>query len=146
MCIRDSLKQREKVFGIRTDVVKMRFNQFLTFLFILGSGIQLIHMSCIYFASSCERVNTPGRNNLYPMVKSPLPFTITLLLERPACKTVIQHFAAKLRIHRLKRNIDRFKVIGNDSFNILVAHIGQSHIISLKEGKTGIIVLKVQGV
>ena len=42
------LKQREKVFGIRTDVVKMRFNQFLTFLFILGSGIQLIHMLFIF--------------------------------------------------------------------------------------------------
>ena len=56
----------------------------------------------------------------------------------------MQHFAAKLRIHCLKRHIDGRKVIFDHTFNIFLAHIGQCNIISLQERKSGIIILEIQ--
>ena len=56
----------------------------------------------------------------------------------------MKHFAAKLRIHCLKRNINRLQTVLNDPVNILLAHICQSHIISLKKRKSGIVILKIK--
>ena len=47
------------------------------------------------------------------------------------CKTIMEHFAAKLRVRRLKRNIDRFQSVPYDPLNILITHIRQCDIISL---------------
>ena len=56
----------------------------------------------------------------------------------------MEHLAAKLRIHCLERNIDRRQVIFDHPLNILLAHIRQCHIVSLQEGKPGIIILKIE--
>ena len=57
----------------------------------------------------------------------------------------MQHLTAQLRIGRVHGNIDRCQLKINDTLNVVFLHVGQRHIVSLKEGKTGIIVLKIKG-
>ena len=59
-------------------------------------------------------------------------------------KSVVQHFTAKLGIHRLKRNVHRLHMIINDTVDIVIGHIGQGDIISLQKRKPGIIVFKIE--
>ena len=59
-------------------------------------------------------------------------------------KPLPKYFAAKLRIHCLKRHIDRRKVIFDHTFNIFLTHIRQCNIISLQKRKPGIIILEIQ--
>ena len=66
------------------------------------------------------------------------------LLQGLSCKAVMQHFAPEFRIHCLERNVDRFQMIADHTLNILLTHVGKRHIISLKKGKPGIVILKIQ--
>ena len=66
------------------------------------------------------------------------------LIQSLSCKTVMQHFTPEFRIHCLERNVDRFQMIADHTLNILLTHIGKRNIISLKKGKPGIIILKIQ--
>ena len=68
------------------------------------------------------------------------------LVHHITCKPVVKHFAAKFRIGRLKGNINRGKFVIDNFLQIMFAHIGKCQIISLKERKTGIIILKVKSI
>ena len=57
----------------------------------------------------------------------------------------MEHLAAQLRIGGVHRNVDRRQLKINDTLDVMLFHVGQRHIVSLKEGKTGIIVLKIKG-
>ena len=63
------------------------------------------------------------------MLKDAAPEQVKLCLS--VCKTIMEHFAAKLRVRRLKRNIDRFQMVTDDPFYIMITHIGQCHIVAL---------------
>ena len=67
------------------------------------------------------------------------------LLQGFPCKTVIQHLASKIRVHCLEGDVDGGQPVTTDSVNIVLRHICQRHIIPLQEGKSGIIILKIQG-
>ena len=90
---------------------------------------------------------------VYPLAQNDLsihgnPGIIQLLhlFQCLPCKTIVKHFTTKFRIHRLKRNIDRFQMVTDDPFYIMITHIGQCHIISLQKGKSGIVILKIKGI
>lgn len=57
----------------------------------------------------------------------------------------MEHLAAQLRIGGVHRNVDRRQLKINDTLDVMLFHVGQRHIVSLEEGKTGIIVLKIEG-
>ena len=44
-----------------------------------------------------------------------------------------------------ERNIDRCQMVADNPVDIVVAHVGQCNIISLQEGQTRIVILKIQG-
>lgn len=56
----------------------------------------------------------------------------------------MEHLAPQFRIRCLHRNIDRCQFELDDPLNILILHVGQRHIITLQEGKAGIIILEIK--
>ena len=88
-------------------------------------------------------IHTFAQNNL-PIHGNSRFIKLIYLFQCFSCKTIMQHFAAKLRIHCLKRHIDRRKVIFDHTFNIFLTHIRQCNIISLQKRKPGIIILEIQ--
>ena len=56
----------------------------------------------------------------------------------------MEHFTAELRVHRLHGNIDRRQMESDDPLNILILHICQGDVVSLKERKSGIVILKIE--
>ena len=56
----------------------------------------------------------------------------------------MQHPAPEFGIRCLKRYINGGQVIFNNPLHIPFGHIGKRHIITLKEGKSGIIILKIK--
>ena len=46
----------------------------------------------------------------------------------------------------MKRNIYGCQMIIDDPVNIMIAHIGQRHIITLQKGQSGIVILKIQSI
>ena len=67
-------------------------------------------------------------------------------LKRIAREPVVQHPAPQFRVRCLKRDVNGLQPVSYNPFNIMVAHIGQSNIIPLKERKPGIIILEIQGI
>ena len=56
----------------------------------------------------------------------------------------MEHLTAQLRVHSLHRDIDRGQVEADDPLDILILHICQGDVVSLKERKSGVVVLKVE--
>ena len=59
-------------------------------------------------------------------------------------KSIVQHFASKIRVHRLKRNIHWFHMIIYNAINVMIRHVCQCDIISLQKRKPGIIIFKIK--
>ena len=57
---------------------------------------------------------------------------------------VFHHLAAKLGICGMNRDIDRRNMHLDDAVDIRVGHISQRNVVSVKEGKAGVVVLKIQ--
>ena len=56
----------------------------------------------------------------------------------------MEHLTAQLRVHSLHGDIDRGQVEADDPLDILILHICQGDVVSLKERKSGVVVLKVE--
>ncbi len=56
----------------------------------------------------------------------------------------MEHLHTKLRICRLNGNINRRQMIPNDSRKIMLLHICQCNIISLKKRQSRIVILKIK--
>ena len=57
---------------------------------------------------------------------------------------VVEHPAAQVRIHGLEGNVDGLQAESDDPLQIMPAHVGQGHIVSLEEGQPGIVVFKIE--
>ena len=58
------------VFGVRTDIVEMRFDKFQTFLLIFGSGIKFINVLAIFRFQSVDNLVSTFRILLVQIVRN----------------------------------------------------------------------------
>ena len=67
------------------------------------------------------------------------------LFQGVTCEAVVQHQAPQLRICALDGYVNRCQPVLDNPVNILILHVGQRDIITLKEGKSGIVILEIEG-
>ena len=89
-------------------------------------------------------INALAENNL-PVHQNPAFIKPVHLFQCFPRKTIVQHPAPKLGIRRMKRNVNRLQMVFDNPFHIMVTHVCQRNIISLQKGKSGVIILKIQG-